>query len=147
MRTAFTVVAGVLAVLCMAGAVTGYVLYNRAAAPDRSTPDVAVVNYLQATLVSRDTNRAKLFACDGAVPAVDEFAAQVAGREQELGVAFSINIENVVVSKTAASDAIVTAVIRRSASIDGVHQSLTDTWRFDVKDKEGWRVCAGNRVS
>ncbi|WFF01896.1 hypothetical protein [Micromonospora sp. WMMD964] len=142
-----TVVGGVLALLCLGGAITGYVLYNRAAAPDRSTPDVAVVNYLQATLVSRDLNRAKLFSCNGGVPAVNEFAAQVAGREQELGVAFSINIENVVVSKTAVSDAVVTAVIRRSASIDGVHQSLADTWRFDVKDKEGWRVCAGNRVS
>ncbi|WP_347404389.1 hypothetical protein [Micromonospora sp. WMMD961] len=141
-----TVVAGVVALLCLGGAVAGYVLYNRAAAPDRSAPDVAVVNYLQATLVSRDLNRAKLFACDGGVPAVEEFAAQIAGRERELGVSFSVNIENVVVSKTAASDATVIAVIRRSASIDGVHQSLADTWRFEVKAKEGWRVCAGTSV-
>ncbi|MFI6784066.1 hypothetical protein [Micromonospora sp. NPDC050276] len=147
MRTVLTVVAGVLALLCLGGVATAYVWYNRAAAPDRSTPDVVVINYLQATLVSRDSNRAKLFTCDGAVASVDKFAAEVTEREQELGVSFSINIEDVAVSKTAAADASVTAVIRRSAAIDGVHQSLADTWRFDVEDREGWRVCAGSRVS
>ncbi|MET7709089.1 hypothetical protein [Micromonospora sp. NPDC005413] len=142
-----TVVAGVLALLTIGAVITGYVWYDRASAPDRSTPDVAVVNYLQAALVSHDPVRAKLFTCDGAVPAVDEFAAQLSRREQELAVSFSINIENVAVSKTAEADASVIAVIRRSASIDGVHQSLADTWRFDVKDSDGWRVCAGTRIS
>ncbi|MEU7585921.1 hypothetical protein AB0A95_06435 [Micromonospora sp. NPDC049230] len=147
MRTVLTVVAGVLALLCLGGLATGLVLYHRASAPDRSAPDVVVVNYLQAALVSRDTNRAKLFTCDDGVPAVDAFAAQVAQRERELAVSFSINIENVVVSKTTAVNASVTAVIRRSASVDGVHQSLADTWRFDLRDSEGWRVCLGARIS
>ncbi|WP_433127654.1 hypothetical protein ACQPWW_32675 [Micromonospora sp. CA-240977] len=142
-----TVVAGVLALLCLGGLVTGLVLYQRASAPDRSAPEVVVVNYLQAALVSRDANRAKLYTCDNGIPAVDAFAAQVVQREQELAVSFSINIENVVVSKTAATDASVTAVVRRSASVDGVQQSLADTWRFDVRDSEGWRVCSAARIS
>ncbi|MEW1584201.1 hypothetical protein AB0283_01955 [Micromonospora vinacea] len=142
-----TVVAGVLALLCIGGVATALVWYNRASTPDRSTPDVAVINYLQATLVAREPERAKLFTCDGAVPSVDEFAADVAGREQELGVSFSINIEDVVVTETVSSDATVIAVIRRGATIDGVHQSLADTWQFDLKDRDGWRVCAGARIS
>ncbi|MGW3604420.1 hypothetical protein [Micromonospora sp. NPDC005161] len=146
-RTVLTVVAGVLALLFLGAAVTAYVLYDRASTPDRSAPDVVVVNYLQAALVSRDPNRAKLFTCDGAVPSLEEFGAQMVRREQELNVSFSINIENVAVSKVGPTDASVTAVIRRSASIDGVQQSLADTWRFDVQDREGWRVCAGARVS
>jgi hypothetical protein len=147
MRTVLTVVAGVLALLCLGGVATAYVWYTRAAAPDRSTPDVAVINYLQATLISRDSNRAKLFTCGGAVISIDRFAAEVTEREQELGVSFSINIEDVVVSEAAATEASVTAVIRRSATIDGVQQSLTDTWLFDVEDRDGWRVCAGSKVS
>ncbi|MFG1652879.1 hypothetical protein ACGFIE_23395 [Micromonospora sp. NPDC049275] len=142
-----TVIAGVLALLCLGAVATGYVLYNRAAAPDRSAPDVVVVNYLQAALVSRDLQRAKLFTCEGAVPTVDEFGAQVAQRQRELNVSFSINIEGVAVSKVSPSEASVVAIIRRSASIDGVHQSLADTWRFDVEDRDGWRVCGGTRVS
>ncbi|WP_234587531.1 hypothetical protein [Micromonospora sp. MH99] len=147
LRTVLTVVGGVLALLCLGAVATGYVLYTRAAAPDRSAPDVVVVNYLQAALVSRDVNRAKQFTCDGAVPALDEFGAQVVRRERELDVSFSINIEGVVVSKVSSRDASVIAVIRRSASIDGVQQSLADTWRFDVQDRDGWRVCTGSRVS
>ncbi|MET8085229.1 hypothetical protein [Micromonospora sp. NPDC005237] len=147
LRTVLTVVGGVLALLCLGAVATGYVLYNRAAAPDRSAPDVVVVNYLQAALVSREPNRARLFTCDGVVPELDEFGAQVVRREQELDVSFSINIEGVAVSKVSPSDASVVAVIRRSASIDGVQQSLADTWRFDVQDRDGWRVCAGTKVS
>ena len=53
-----TVVAGVLALLCLGGWLTGYVLYDRAAAPDRSAPDVVVDNYLRAFLVDRNDTRA-----------------------------------------------------------------------------------------
>ncbi|MET8257659.1 hypothetical protein [Micromonospora sp. NPDC005205] len=136
-----------LALLCLGGIATAVVWYNRASTPDRSTPDVAVINYLQATLVSRDPNRAGLFTCEGAVPSVDEFAADVAGRERELGVSFSINIEDVAVTETAGADATVVAVIRRSAAIDGIYQSLADTWQFDLNNRDGWRVCAGSRIS
>ncbi|MFF4881033.1 hypothetical protein [Micromonospora sp. NPDC000668] len=141
-----TVVAGVLALLSIGAVITGYVLYDRASAPDRSSPDVVVVNYLQSALVSRDPNRAKLFTCDGTVPALEEFGAQIAQREQELSASFSINIENVAVSKDGPAYASVVAVIRRSATIDGVQQSVTDTWQFDVEDREGWRVCGGTRI-
>ncbi|MGK5442822.1 hypothetical protein ACSNN7_13550 [Micromonospora sp. URMC 105] len=138
-----TVVAGVLALLCVSGAVIGYVLYDRATTPDRSAPDVVVVNYLQAALVARDDSKANLFTCAGPLPAVDGFRDQMTAREQELGIVFSINIEDVAVNKTDATSAAVHAVIRRSATIDGVQQSLTDTWRFEVADqREGWRVCS-----
>ncbi|MFC4019756.1 hypothetical protein ACFOW4_17690 [Micromonospora sp. GCM10011542] len=146
-RTVLTVVAGVLAVLCLGGVAAGFVLYNRASAPDRSAPDVVVVSYLQAALVSRDANRAKLYTCNGGVPALDAFAKQIERREQELNVSFSINIENIMVSKGDSGRASVSAVIRRSATLDGVQQSLTDTWRFEVEDREGWRVCSGALVS
>lgn len=146
MRTILIVVGGVLALLSVGAAITAYVLYDRASTPDRSTPDVAVVNYLQAALVSRDPNRAKLFTCEGAVADLDSFGAQIAKREQELNTSFSINIENVTVSKTGPVDASVSVVIRRSASIDGIQQSLADRWRFELRDSEGWRVCSGSRI-
>ncbi|MGS2613031.1 Rv0361 family membrane protein [Micromonospora sp. LZ34] len=147
LRTVLTVVAGVLAVLCLGGVVAGFVLYNRAATPDRSAPDVAVVSYLQAALVSRDQGRAALFTCDGSLPSIDNFRSEVERREQELSVGFSINIENVVVSTSGPAKATVMATIRRSASVDGVQQSLTDAWQFEVEDRDGWQVCAGAPVS
>ncbi|MGV9805472.1 Rv0361 family membrane protein [Micromonospora chersina] len=142
LRTVLAVVAGVLALLCAGGGVVGFVLYDRATAPDRSAPDVVVVNYLQAVLVTRDDNRAALFTCDGSLQVMDDYRDQIVSREQELKVAFSINIENVVASKPDSSSAVVTAVIRRSAMVDGVQQSLTDPWRFELRDQNGWRVCS-----
>ncbi|RZU72103.1 hypothetical protein EV384_0444 [Micromonospora kangleipakensis] len=142
LRTVLSVVAGLLALLCVGGGVTGFILYDRATAPDRSAPDVVVVNYLQALLVARDDNKAALFTCDGSIPSVDGFRDQIVRREQELGVSFSINVENVAASKTDSSNATVTAVIRRSASVDGVQQSLTDSWRFAVRQQDGWHVCS-----
>ncbi|SCG58526.1 Rv0361 family membrane protein [Micromonospora coxensis] len=142
-RTVLSVVAGVLALLCLGGAVIGYVLYDRATTPDRSAPDVVVINYLQAMLVARDDNKANLFTCSGPLPPINDFRNQMAEREQELNTAFSINIEDVVVTNTSPASATVLVVIRRSATVDGLQQSLTDRWRFEVSDRqEGWRVCS-----
>ncbi|WP_442934352.1 hypothetical protein [Micromonospora sp. CPCC 205546] len=143
LRTVLTVVTSIVVALCLGGVAAGYVLYNRAAAPDRGSPDVAIVNYLQSALVSRDQNRALLFTCEGPLHSIDELRSQIERREKELGTSFSINIENIVVSMNSSSAATVTADIRRSASVDGAHQSLTDPWRFEVQDRDGWRVCSG----
>ena len=64
MRTVLTVVAGVLALLCLGGIATAYVWYDRASTPDRSAPDVVVDNYLRAFLVDRNDTRADLFTCE-----------------------------------------------------------------------------------
>ncbi|MET7833190.1 hypothetical protein ABZS44_10205 [Micromonospora sediminicola] len=146
LRTVLMVVAGVLALLCTGGAVVGFVLYDRATAPDRSAPDVVVVNYLQAVLVARDDSRATLFACDGPVPAVDALRAEIVSRERELNASMAINIEGVTVIEKSGKDAVVTAVIRRSAVVDGVQQSLTDPWRFELEDRNGWLICSAQRL-
>ena len=46
------------------GVATAFVLYERAATPDRSAPDVVVDNYLRAFLVDRERIRAELFTCE-----------------------------------------------------------------------------------
>jgi hypothetical protein len=143
MRTVLTVAGVMFTVLCLSGAVTAYILYDRASAPDRTSPEVTVVNYLQAFLIDRNDTRASGHTCREAadLAAIDRFRDQIVSRERELNVAFSINIENVTVSQAGSSDAVVTAVVRRSASIDGIQQSLTDPWRFELRDSDGWRVC------
>ncbi|KKJ99250.1 hypothetical protein LQ51_23320 [Micromonospora sp. HK10] len=143
LRTVLGIVAGVLALLCGTGAVAGFILYDRATAPDRSAPDVVVVNYLQAMLVARDDNKAALFTCGSSIPSMDGLRDQIASRERELSVSFAINIEDVNVAKIDSKHAAVTAVIRRSATLDGVQQSLTDNWRFELREQDGWRVCSG----
>ncbi len=84
LRTVVGVVAGVLALLCTGGAVAGFVLYDRATAPDRSAPDVVVDNYLRAFLVDRNDTKAQEFACkaDADLDAIRAFATTSIAREQ-----------------------------------------------------------------
>ncbi|WBB78855.1 hypothetical protein O7606_22040 [Micromonospora sp. WMMD882] len=132
-----------LAVLLLSGAVTVFVLYDRASAPDRTSPDVVVVKYLQNFLVDRNDARADLLTCDGVegLAAIEQFRKDLIDRERALNVSVSINIEGLLVLEATESTAVVTAVIRRSALIDGVQQSLTDRWRFDLQELDGWRIC------
>ncbi|MET8122375.1 hypothetical protein [Micromonospora sp. NPDC005189] len=147
MRTVLTVVAGVLALLCLGGVVAGYVLYNRASAPDRSAPDVVVDNYLRAFLVDRNDARADLFTCEGGsqLESLRSLRTDLLAREQQLGVTILISWGSLDVNDQGDTTSVVT-VIRRSATIDGVQQSLTDTWRFVVEKQDGWRVCSGSKI-
>ncbi|MGW0213020.1 hypothetical protein ACWDXH_01340 [Micromonospora chokoriensis] len=148
MRTVLTVVAGVLAVLCMAGAVTGYVLYNRAAAPDRSAPDVAVDNYLRAFLVDRNDARADLYTCErGAeLEAIRTLRSDLLEREKRFNVAISVSWASLSVEKQGGSAAVAVTLII-SARIDGINQSDRQPWQFETRDDDGWRVCSGTKVS
>lgn len=143
MRTILTVAGVMLTVLCLSGGVTGYILYNRASAPERTSPDVAVMNYLRSFLIERNDARAGLYTCQGSDGrlAMEEFREQIQVRERELDVSFLINIEDVSVVREGPSDAVATVVIKRSAWIDGIRQSVTDRWRFELRDINGWRVC------
>ncbi|MEV4495072.1 hypothetical protein AB0J84_05140 [Micromonospora arborensis] len=147
MRTVLTVVAGVLAVLCLGGLIAGYVLYTRAAAPDRSAPDVVVDNYLRAFLVDRNDARANLFTCErgSQLEAIRSLRTDLLAREQQLGVTILVSWGSLDVKDQGNTTTVVT-VIRRSATIDGVQQSLTDTWRFDVEKQDSWRVCGGSKI-
>jgi hypothetical protein len=142
------VVGGALALLCLGGASVAYVLYDRATAPDRSSPDVAVSNYLQALLMERDHTRASLYACNEAsnLAEANALLAEIEDRERQLGVGITVNIENLQVGEADGSRASVAADLRRSATVDGVRQSVSDAWRFQAVDEGGWRVCGAQRV-
>ncbi|MBQ1035723.1 hypothetical protein [Micromonospora sp. C81] len=148
MRTVLTVVAGVLALLCVGGVIAGYVLYNRAAAPDRSAPDVAVDNYLRAFLVDRNDARAALYTCErGAqLEALDALRADLLEREKRFAVTISVSWARLNDQKQGDNAAVeVTLII--SARVDGINQSDRQPWRFETKNDDGWRVCGGTRAS
>ncbi|WP_405434779.1 hypothetical protein [Micromonospora sp. NBC_00617] len=148
LRTVLTVVGGVLALLCLGAIATGYVLYNRAAAPDRSAPDVAVDNYLRAFLVDRNDARADQYTCEGGtqLEPLRALRADLLTRERQLDVSILVSWGSLEVNDQGNIATVVTTV-RRSATVDGTQQSLTDTWQFDVRKQEGWRVCSGAKVS
>ncbi|KAB1948241.1 hypothetical protein F8271_03095 [Micromonospora sp. ALFpr18c] len=147
MRTVFTVVAGVLALLAVGAGLTGYVLYDRATTPDRSAPDVVVDNYLRAFLVDRNDTKADLFTCESGtqLEALRSLRADLVAREERFGVAISVSWGPLAMQKQADVAGVqVTLII--SARVDGVSQSDRQPWQFDTRLAEGWRVCGATQT-
>ncbi|MFI7160396.1 Rv0361 family membrane protein [Micromonospora chalcea] len=148
LRTVVGVVAGVLALLCTGGAVAGFVLYDRATAPDRSAPDVVVDNYLRAFLVDRNDTKADEFACksDGDLDAVRGLRAEVEQREANFDVVVRVSWGPLTRVENGDGES-VTTTLAISSSADGqTRSSRREDWQFQVVERDGWRVCGASKV-
>jgi hypothetical protein len=138
------VVGGALALLCLGGASVAYVLYDRATAPDRSSPDVAVVSFLQAFLVDRDDTTAKLYAC-GDLSQLAELRAlreDLQSREKRFMTTFRVSWEILDVREERGSAEVsVTLTVTNGTDYD------LQPWRVVTLLDDGWRVCGARRVS
>ncbi|MBM7491349.1 hypothetical protein JOD64_002571 [Micromonospora luteifusca] len=141
-----TVVAGVLAVLCLGGFIAGYVLYNRAAAPDRSTPDVAVASYIQSFLSDRNDARANEFVCQSGADFNEMrlLRDDLVAREKRFSTKISTSWESFDVQRQG-DRANVEVDLILSAFVDGISQSDRQRWRFEARHQDGWRVCKAER--
>ncbi|MEU4679795.1 hypothetical protein [Micromonospora sp. NPDC023737] len=147
-RTVLTVVAGVLALLCLGGAVTGYVLYDRATAPDRSAPDVVVASYIQASFTDRNDVKAQEFTCeDGAsLDGLRSLRDDLVSREKRFGTTVSVRWGPLTVQQSG-NEAVVDVELIISAVVDGISQSDRQNWRFTTRRSDGWGVCLAERAS
>ncbi|MFR9779286.1 hypothetical protein ACL02O_24920 [Micromonospora sp. MS34] len=143
LRTVLTVVAGVLAVLCGTGAVVGFVLYDRATAPDRSAPDVVVDNYLRASLVDRNDTKAKELACEGqsGLGSLRALRDDLSEREKKFDTNISVSW-GALRTQRKGNNAVVEVDLIISALVDGSSQSDRQSWRFETRHVDGWRVCS-----
>ncbi|SCL14759.1 hypothetical protein GA0070624_0515 [Micromonospora rhizosphaerae] len=144
LRTVLSMVAGVLALICVGGAVVGYVLYDRATAPDRSAPDVVVDNYLRAFLVDRNDTKANEFACEAGADlgAVRSLRDDLVAREKRFGTTISVSWGSLTVQRHGdVADVEVDLII--SALVDGISQSDRQGWSFVARLGDDWRVCEG----
>ncbi len=144
LRTVLTVVAGVLAVICLGGGVTGYLLYDRITTPDRSTPAMVVDNYLRAFLVDRNDVRADLFVCEGNtdLEQLRLLRSDLVAREERFGTRMWVSWERLQVDPTG-NTAEVRVDLTFSAQIDGIRQSDRQPWTFTTQLSDDWRVCSG----
>ncbi|BCB80351.1 hypothetical protein GCM10022251_04880 [Phytohabitans flavus] len=144
-RLVLMLIAGALVLLCAGGAGVALVAYRDATEPDRSSPDVAVDNYLRAFLVDRNDTRAQLYACrtSAQLTVMDALRRDIEAREAEHSIKIMVSWGSLTVDERAGrSD--VTVEVRRAIA-DG-SESDRQTYRFDVVDENGWRVCGAYRV-
>ncbi|MFC0101252.1 hypothetical protein ACFFKH_27555 [Micromonospora marina] len=147
-RTVLAVVAGVLAVLCTVGGVAGFVLYDRATAPDRSAPDVVVASYIQAFLDDRNDTKAQEFTCarQASLDAVRALRDDLLAREQRFNTTISVSWGPLAVQQSGDS-AVIEVELIISASVEGIAQSDRQRWRFETRREDGWGVCSAQRAA
>ncbi|MFD2766681.1 hypothetical protein [Micromonospora eburnea] len=149
LRTVLAVVAGLLALLCAGGAVVGFVLYDRATAPDRSAPDVVVDNYLRAFLVSRNDTKASEYACGGQaanLAAIRRLRDEMERREANFNVVVRVSWGPLTTVKNGDGESVVTTLTISSSADGQTRSSRREDWQFQVVDRDGWRVCGGRKM-
>ncbi|WP_229401106.1 Rv0361 family membrane protein [Micromonospora okii] len=150
LRTVLIVVAGVLGLLLVGGVATAFVLYDRATAPDRTAPDVAVDNYLRAFLVDRNDTKANQFTCSSNAPELNQLRAlreDLVAREERFATTFAISWGRLDV-RSQARQAQVRVDLIISARVAGISQSDRQSWQFELmRVDDGWRVCSGALAS
>ncbi|MFV2099502.1 hypothetical protein [Micromonospora sp. LOL_024] len=143
LRTVLTVVAGVVAALCLGGGVVGYLVYDRATTPDRSAPAVVVDNYLRTFLVDHNDVRAELFTCEGNtdLEQLRLLRNDLTAREERFETTMWVSWErlHVVLDDDGAQ---VRVDLTFSAQVDGIRQSDRQSWTFSTRLGEDWRVCS-----
>jgi hypothetical protein len=147
LRLALAVIGGTIALLCLAGTAIGYVLYDRATAPDRSAPDVVVDNYLRAFLVDRNDVKAKLYTCAGGGNSaeLDALRTDLLAREKRFNTTFNISWGPLHADERGDS-AEVTVELIISAMAGNLAQTERQPWQFSTRRDDGWGFCGGHRV-
>jgi hypothetical protein len=144
----FLLVFGVLAVVVvLVGGVAGYFYYDKATAPDRSTPGVVVREYLTATF-AKSASPASDFTCGypDEITEIQQLVTTVEGLETQYHVDVTVDwadFRTTVVGKKATVDAkLIVQVPEKNGSVS----ESRDPWQFSLEDRSGWRVCAAHKV-
>jgi len=135
-RSVLLVVAIMLTSLVVVGGTVGFVVYDKATEIDRSTPTVAVRQFLQAGLVDRDVDSVALFVCAQWSPS-EALVAVTSSADDSMRVTFGVTS----VEETGDS---AKATVRITSTSSG-HSDVA-TWRVTVVRQDGWRVCGVDRL-
>jgi hypothetical protein len=149
LRIVLASVLGGLAVLCVGGLGTGYLLYRKVSEPDRSTPGVVVRQYLGATFDDRDESKAARFTCGRPtdISATQQVLADLVSREKRFNIRITVGWENFT---TQESKATATVGVRLKIAVpeeNGQPSESFQQWNYALRHQiSGWRVCDAHRV-
>jgi len=146
-RTLLLVVIVVSGLVCLAGSITAYVLYDKATQPERGTPAVSLEQYLSAKFGQRDEVRAQLFVCKNPqLDPVDALLTLVKEREAQTKVGLQVTLGDLTVEESLSSATIKTNLNIAAAESGGASSVIQQRWEFVLVDTEGWRVCGAKSL-
>jgi hypothetical protein len=142
------VTVGVVSVLCLGTAITGYVWYDRATGPNLGAPDVAVDGYLRELLVYRNDARANGYACSdqSGLAEVKALRNSIESREKTFSVSMQVSWGPLIVASHGDSADVSVNLVVRSPEDNGSTSESIRPWKFQTKNESGWRVCAAHQA-
>ena len=147
-RLIIAITAATLGTLCSAGSLTGYLWYDKATTPDRSSPSLVVRQYLRATFEDRDNGRASLFICakPETLAEVQEVLSDIRTRETRFGVKIVVAWEGFSTTEQGTNASVSTNLLIRVPEANGSTSESLDHWIFTTVKTDGWRVCGAHKV-
>ncbi|MER7275808.1 hypothetical protein ABT369_15240 [Dactylosporangium sp. NPDC000244] len=132
----------------LAGGVTAWVFYNKAAEPDRGNPTATLRQYLDARFNTRDAARASVFTCSSSkLSEMDAAISDVERREQKDQIRIRMfTTEMTVTASTAASATVRTIITYQIPEEGGRSSGEVYTWDFGMTVENGWRVCSAAQL-
>ena len=145
-RLILAIVGGTMALLCLGGVGIFIAVYDKATEIKRTAPDAVVDNFLGAYLVNRDDNAAALYECKsgGNFAEIESFRSDIVGREKTYSVGITVSWGSLVVALNGNGGTVTTDLTKATSTGS---ESITKTWRFDVIDQDGWRVCGATQIA
>lgn len=134
---------------CLGGGVTAFVLYNKAAEPDRGNPTATLRQYLDARFNTRDVPRANIFICSTPdLSAVDQALDDVQQLEAKFDIRITMFTSNMVVTTQTDNSADVRVRINlQIPEEDGRKSVQVQEWQFGAVRTSNWRICGAERLS
>jgi hypothetical protein len=126
----------VLGFVVVVGGGTAFVIYDRATAIDRSSPEVTTDQFLDSVLVLRDPARISLFVCSS-WSAQDALAQAKPPDDSRVAISWG----DLSVQENGAR-ATVRAKVQFSAPAGSGFFRDAQIWRLELADEDGWRVCS-----
>ena len=144
MRLVIALTSGILALLLVGGVGVFISLYEEATEIKRTAPSAVVVGYLRAYLVHRDDDETSLFTCEsgGSFAAIEAFRSDIINIETANSTTVQVSWENLKVATSGTQGSVELDLTRYV----GDQEQITDKWKFDVLDQDGWRVCGAAPV-
>ncbi|MET7398444.1 hypothetical protein ABZS66_33645 [Dactylosporangium sp. NPDC005572] len=141
-------IVSISALVCLAGSLTAYVLYDKATTPDRSTPEGVLEQYIEVKFNTRDEPRAKLFECSSAdLVALEQALNDAKALEARFSASVTITPASFDVS-VHGDDADVRAILNFVVpEADGRKTTSRQEWNFELRYDKSWLICNALRVS
>jgi hypothetical protein len=142
------VVAALAVGLCLGGVAITYVLYDKATTPDRSSPTVTLVQYLNARFGDHDDAKARGFECKSPnLAELDQLSGDLRYREKTFGVATEVasaEPRETVNGDNAGITAYLKVTVREPT---GQASRSVQSWQFSLVRQGGWRLCGAHHLS